>query len=212
MSKKSDDANNIKFNIDVECEEDPKELRKKLIDIFHTANKEFAEQFYEDNQDEIDTIHSLMHCLTFKPTEDENIMESKIPTDAYDEDGELKESYRKAYRTILEENRKQNKELLKNAIESMDDDAPEPVELADSTSFQIKYIINDLIENTGIIEGCTLIFKRTFTPVIFKTLNQYASVLNDSNLNWRMEDYDNEYVTLILGNRISIKGELNCPK
>ena len=212
MSKKSDDANNIKFNIDVECEEDPKELRKKLIDIFHTANKEFAEQFYEDNQDEIDTIHSLMHCLTFKPTEDENIMESKIPTDAYEEDGELKESYRKAYRTILEENRKQNKELLKNAIESMDDDAPEPVELADSTSFQIKYIINDLIENTGIIEGCTLIFKRTFTPVIFKTLNQYASVLNDSNLNWRMEDYDNEYVTLILGNRISIKGELNCPK
>jgi hypothetical protein len=212
MSKKSDDANNIKFNIDVECEEDPKELRKKLIDIFHTANKEFAEQFYEDNQDEIDTIHSLMHCLTFKPTEDENIMESKIPTDAYDEDGELKESYRKAYRTILEENRKQNKELLKNAIESMDDDAPEPVELADSTSFQIKYIINDLIENTGIIEGCTLIFKRTLTPVIFKTLNQYASVLNDSNLNWRMEDYDNEYVTLILGNRISIKGELNCPK
>ncbi|WP_405285924.1 hypothetical protein [Methanobrevibacter sp.] len=212
MSKKSDDTNNIKFNIDVECEEDPKELRKKLIDIFHTANKEFAEQFYEDNQDEIDTIHSLMHCLTFKPTEDENIMESKIPTDAYDEDGELKESYRKAYRTILEENRKQNKELLKNAIESMDDDAPEPVELADSTSFQIKYIINDLIENTGIIEGCTLIFKRTLTPVIFKTLNQYASVLNDSNLNWRMEDYDNEYVTLILGNRISIKGELNCPK
>lgn len=198
MGDKSEDKNNYFFDVDVDCKEDPEELRKKLINLINTANEEFAEKFYEDNQDEIDTIHQLMHCLTVKPTEDEHIMEMKIPCDAYDEDGDLKESYRKAYNTIIEENRRNNKELLKNAIEEVS--KPEPVEIGDKTSFSIKYVIDDLIDNTGILESCTLTFKKTLTPTLLQTLSQYRTLLTEENLKWRIEDHDMEYVRIILEN------------
>ena len=108
----------------------------------------------------------------------------EIPPQAFDENGELKENYRKAYKTVIEDYREANHKEY--------EEAPEPVEIADATTMDLKYIINSLIENTGIINSVRLRFKKSQTATILKTLAQYETMLNNHFLTWSIKSYYDE--------------------
>jgi len=175
---------NTELKINVKSDVTQEELAEYITDALEKA----AEK---------DMIPEDIEQVILKPTSDKNILEMEIPEDAYTEDGDLKESYRKAYNTIIKENRRQNRELMKNAIQGLETmPKPKPVEIGDSTSFTMKYIIDNLIDNTGIIEGCTLTFKKTLTPVILATLSEYKHALTEEKIDWKIESYCNDFIKI----------------
>lgn len=194
------------INIKVECEEDPIKLSRKLLNTFNQALDD-AEKIHtgeEINMEEINKALRYNNLVPKNPVykEDEHTIGITVPSDAYDEEGELKESYRKAYRTILEENRKKHKQTLEetNNYEEYIQ-KPKPQEIADHTSYTIKHLITDLIENTGIIEETTLTFKKTLTETILLTLSQYKTELTTTNLKWELTQDTHDHIKLTLKNK-----------
>ena len=200
------------ININVECEEDPMKLSRKLLNTFEQALDD-AEKIHtgeEINMEEINKALRYNNLVPKNPVykEDEHIIGITVPSDAYDEEGELKESYRKAYRTLLEENLKKHKQTLQTAIEDTTNydneeyiQKPKPQEIADHTSYTIKHLITDLIENTGIIEETTLTFKKTLTETILLTLSQYKNELTTTNLKWEITHDTPDHIKLTLKNK-----------
>ena len=66
------------------------------------------------------------------------------------------------------------------------------MEIADATTMDLKYIINNLIENTGIINSVRLRFKKSQTATILKTLAQYETMLDNHFLTWSIKSYYDE--------------------
>lgn len=212
----NDEDNEVQIiNMTVQCDEDPEELRGKLVNAFTEAlNESIKNETDEDVLEDINNKLQFNNLVFRKPNDEDNILELKVPFEAYDEEGDLKESYRKAYKTIIEENRRQHKGTLTQLSIEKDEDKedneydinpdviplPQPVSIGDDTTFRMKHLIQDLIDNTGILEEATLIFKKTLTPTILLTLSLYKETLTKTRLTWNIEDYDTEYIKLTLKN------------
>lgn len=166
----------ININVEVVGELDPKEIKERLQEVIE--NELIAA--------------NIQDSIKFEDTDDSFIQELKIPDNAYTDDGELKENYRKAYKTLIEAEREKHKALIED-----DGDIPEPVEIGDGASFDIKYIVNSLISNTGMVEEVKLYFKKCHTPIILKTLGQYKTMLSE-NLTWSIKSFNDEYIILKL--------------
>ncbi len=159
------------INMHVEYNGDTEELKEKIREALNKANEELTD--------------IKITSVDFEPTDNPYIQELKIPDEAYDENGDLKENYRKAYKTVIEDYREAHHGEI-------DDDAPKPMEIADATTMDLKYIINNLIENTGIINSVRLRFKKSQTATILKTLAQYETMLDNRFLTWSIKSYYDE--------------------
>ncbi|WP_406533653.1 hypothetical protein [Methanobrevibacter sp.] len=159
------------INMHVEYNGDTEELKEKIREYLNKANEELTD--------------IKITSVDFEPTDNPYIQELKIPDEAYDENGDLKENYRKAYKTVIEDYREAHHGEI-------DDDAPKPMEIADATTMDLKYIINNLIENTGIINSVRLRFKKSQTATILKTLAQYETMLDNHFLTWSIRSYYDE--------------------
>jgi len=159
------------INMHVEYNGDTEELKEKIREYLNKANEELTD--------------IKITSVDFEPTDNPYIQELKIPDEAYDENGDLKENYRKAYKTVIEDYREAHHREI-------DDDAPKPMEIADATTMDLKYIINNLIENTGIINSVRLRFKKSQTATILKTLAQYETMLDNHFLTWSIKSYYDE--------------------
>lgn len=159
------------INMHVEYNGDTEELKEKIREALNKANEELTD--------------IKITSVDFEPTDNPYIQELKIPDEAYDENGDLKENYRKAYKTVIEDYREAHHREI-------DDDAPKPMEIADATTMDLKYIINNLLENTGIINSVRLRFKKSQTAIILKTLAQYETMLDNHFLTWSIKSYYDE--------------------
>lgn len=182
---KKENNQKIRINI-IDYDGDDEKLKQHLEKTLQQYNKESPETEEDINK----TINRILKATTIKEDDD-----NEIPTEAYDEDGELKESYRKAYHTILEETHENHKETQNTPVK------PEPLEFIDSTTADIKHIIDNLIDNTGIIETCTITFKKGLTQTILQTLSQYKYTLTETSLDWRIEQENTDYIKLTLNNK-----------
>lgn len=98
-------------------------------------------------------------------------------------------------------------EIIENAITGMDKilDARNPdfeektkLEIIDGNTSDIKYLINNLIDNTGIIEYVRLRFKIGLTPVILETLSKNKTLLTENNIYWEINNPCKDYVELTI--------------
>lgn len=178
----SKDKQDITVNIEGDAlrvlnECSPEEVREKIYEALKGAN-EILEQKSDDQ--------------VFHDTDNPYIKELKIPDVAYDENGDLKENYRKAYKTIIEKEREKHKALTEDNDDSLE---------ADSATMDLKYVINNLIDNTGIINRVELDFKAGHARTVLKTLSQQGQMLTDKGLKWQIQFDNDEEIRLIFYRR-----------
>lgn len=159
----------------------PEEVKEKIYEALKGAN-EILEQKSDD--------------YVFHDTDNPFVKELKIPDVAYDENGDLKENYRKAYKTLIEKEREKHK-----ALDIDEDDDLAPLEVVDSPTMDLKYLINNLIENTGIINRVELDFKAGHARTVLKTLSQQEQMLTDKGLKWQIQFDNDEEIRLIFNRR-----------
>ena len=139
--------------------------------------------------EDIQTINqTLQPTLKYTPknTDNPHIKEIPIPEEAYTKNGELKPEYRQELQKIIQENR--NKYLKK----------PEPTEIIDSNTADIQHIINQIINNTGIINYLKIRLPQTLLQTLLLTLSQHTQELNENHLNWHIQEYCEDEIELTL--------------
>ena len=88
-----------------------------------------------------------------------------------------------------------------NEIEARNHNSEETtdkLEIIDSNTADIKYLFNDLIDNTGIIEYIRLRFKIGLTPTILETLSKNKTLLTENNIYWEINNPCKDYIELTL--------------
>lgn len=68
-------------------------------------------------------------------------------------------------------------------------------EIMDEDTHSIQKLINQLINNTGIIESVNLKFKKTLSPKILLILSTQETLLTKSNIRWEINFYE-KYIEL----------------
>ena len=98
-------------------------------------------------------------------------------------------------------------EIIESAFDGMDKiidvrnpnyEEKEKLEIIDSNTADIKYLFNDLIDNTGIIEYIRLRFKIGLTPTILETLSKNKTLLTENNIYWEINNPCKDYIELTL--------------
>lgn len=78
------------------------------------------------------------------------------------------------------------------------EETTDKLEIIDSNTADIKYLFNDLIDNTGIIEYVRLRFKIGLTPTILETLSKNKTLLTENNIYWEINNPCKDYVELTI--------------
>lgn len=67
---------------------------------------------------------------------------------------------------------------------------PKDQEIIDSNTAEIRYLLNDLINKTGIISSINLQFKKELTPIILQVLSKHKTILTETGLQWKINNYE----------------------
>lgn len=136
-------------------------------------------------------IQNIMESTIIEPTEEPNIEAIKVPDKAYTDDGELKPEYKEAYKKLIEKEKKEQKmkKELNQAYNEVDsEDALEEREV-DSTTMDIKHILNDLFDYLGIIQNIKIRINSNQTGELLQVLSQHSKELQDNHLGWTIKEY-----------------------
>lgn len=218
------DPYNLNLEITVPTNMKPEEISEKITEYIKTELRKNDQYLSEEDYAYMDIINHM------QDTENPYIKCLPLPKEAYDYNGEIRESYRQAYKTIIEQNRenmKMKKEEtpkgLKEAIEFIEefekeqkenkiteeiddiddiaddvDDELKPVELAESTTMDIKRIITDIIDHTGIIDSIKIRLNPHQTGTLLKVLSRHETALKDHHLGWTIKEYCENDIELTL--------------
>ena len=146
-------------------------------------------------------IHNIMESTIIEPTEEPNIEAIKVPDKAYTDDGELKPEYKEAYKKLIEKEKKEQKmkKELNQAYNEIDsEDALEKPDTADSTTRDIKHILNDLFDYLGIIQNIKIRINSNQTGELLQVLSRHSSQLKDNYLGWTIKEYCENDIELTL--------------
>lgn len=120
---------------------------------------------------------------------------------------ELEEILDKCIEKTENAKNKTPQEIIESAFDGMDKiinvrksnyEEKEKLEIIDSNTADIKYLFNDLIDNTGIIEYIRLRFKIGLTPTILETLSKNKTLLTENNIYWEINNPCKDYIELTL--------------
>ena len=136
-------------------------------------------------------IQNIIDSTVIEPTEEPNIEAIKVPDKAYTDDGELKPEYKEAYKKLIEKEKKEQKmkKELNQAYNEVDsEDALEEREV-DSTTMDIKHILNDLFDYLGIIQNIKIRINSNQTGELLQVLSRHSKELEDNHLGWTIKEY-----------------------
>ena len=147
-------------------------------------------------------IHNIIDSTAIEPTEEPNIEAIKVPDKAYTDDGELKPEYKEAYKKIIEK-KKEEQQMKKSLNKTMNELSEieeieeekcnennlEKMEIADSTSMDIKYILNDIFDYLGIIQSIKIRISHNQTGKLLQILAKHSKELENYHLGWTIKEY-----------------------
>lgn len=145
-------------------------------------------------------IQNIIDSTIIEPTEEPNIEAIKIPDKAYGENGELKPEYKEAYKKLIEKEKKEQKmkKELNHVYSEIDsEDTLEEMEV-DSTTMDIKYILNDLFDYLGIIQNIKIRINSNQTGELLQVLSRHSKELEDNHLGWTIKEYCENDIELTL--------------
>ena len=136
-------------------------------------------------------IHNIMESTIIEPTEEPNIEAIKVPDKAYADDGELKPEYKEAYKKLIEKEKKEQKmkKELNQAYNEIDSEDTLEEREVDSTTMDIKHILNDLFDYLGIIQNIKIRIDSNQTGKLLQILAKHSKELENYHLGWTIKEY-----------------------